>query len=252
MPAMGQTVQPASPGILEVDALFPRNETYTPQAAMPIVLAVQNPSLLRPLGAIFSWDLWEGDNYSSPGSIQQGAFDVKSMDFISNNTALITEFINTISYPDGYWTLYWSLQIDTCLQHGNSSFQHFQPIYVNSSTVFTISKTGQAPNVVAATSSDTCGSASAFAFNATSFEEFEFCGWLGSTPTTNPCSATINATVASSILAEGTTTACALKNPNVTCPAYHRSSASSANLNGRFAVVTASTLVAMLVIVIHL
>jgi hypothetical protein len=40
-----------TPGIFEVDLLFPRNETYTPQALMPVVFAMQNPTLASPLGA---------------------------------------------------------------------------------------------------------------------------------------------------------------------------------------------------------
>ena len=38
-------VYPIANGIFEVDLLFPGNSTYTPQPLMPVVFALQNPTL---------------------------------------------------------------------------------------------------------------------------------------------------------------------------------------------------------------
>jgi hypothetical protein len=46
-------------GRLEVDLLFPSNSTYTPQALMPIVFAVQNPTLLSQFRVGIDWSLWK-------------------------------------------------------------------------------------------------------------------------------------------------------------------------------------------------
>lgn len=72
MAVMGDDTGGANPGIFEVDLLFPQNETYTPQALMPIVFALQNPLLASPLGSGINWNLWEGNNLTSPGSVNLG------------------------------------------------------------------------------------------------------------------------------------------------------------------------------------
>ncbi|KAH8705985.1 hypothetical protein BGW36DRAFT_20912 [Talaromyces proteolyticus] len=254
MTAMGDATATASPGIFEVDALFPRNETYTPQALMPIVFALQNPALASPLVASMSWELWEGNNYTSPGSVTDGGFEFATLDFSSNDPFLVTRIVNTLAYPDGFWTLSWSLEIYNCSQSEHST----QSITVSNATVFTISRSGRAPDLVAATSADMCGTADGYAFNVTSFGDT--CGVLGSSPTTNSCAATIDPAAASSIYAAATASACSPlyrpQNPNITCPtSTSKSSASSADAAGRSRMAAASTLftlLATLTALIHL
>ncbi|KAJ5658404.1 uncharacterized protein N7484_002053 [Penicillium longicatenatum] len=177
----------ASPGIFEVDLLFPRNATYSPQALTPIVWALQNPSLASPLTASITWSLWEGNNQTSPGSIGGGLFELSLMDFSSSEPHLVSEFVNTVAYPDGDWTLAWSLSVYNCSQLEG----HYHDI--------TRTKSGREPDLVAATSADECGTMEAYAFKVTSFGDV--CGDLGPTPTTNPRAVTINSTATSSLYA---------------------------------------------------
>ncbi|KAJ5769041.1 hypothetical protein N7520_003600 [Penicillium odoratum] len=187
----------ASPGIFEVDLVFPRNATYTPQALTPIVWALQNPS----------------SNQGSPGSVSDGLIELNEQ-MTSNELFLVSDFVNTIAYPNGHWTLLWTLEFYNCSQlSGNPT------VYTRSDpTVFTISNSGQEPDLLAATSADECGTMEAYAFNVTSFGEA--CGYLGPTPTTNPCAVTINSTATSSLYAAATASACSpwSRNANVTCP----------------------------------
>lgn len=234
----------ANPGTFEVDSLFPRNSTYTPQALMPIVFALQNPTLASPLEATIFWELWEGNNRSSPGSVIDGGIELRLIDLSSSDPLLVTRFVNTIAYPDGFWTLAWSLLINNCSQPQGSA----QSITLSNATIFTTSTSGQAPDLVAATSANMCGTTEALAFDVISFGFA--CGVLGPNPTTNPCAATINPVAASSIYAAATSSACSLQNrqqnPNVTCAtATGKPSASSADAAGRIA--AASTLFMMLV-----
>jgi hypothetical protein len=234
----------ANPGIFEVDSLFPRNSTYTPQALMPIVFAVQNPTLASSLGATIYWELWEGNNFSSPGSVMDGGMELAIMNFSSNDPFLATRIVNTIAYPDGFWTLSWSLSIYNCSQPAFN-----RGIAQSNTTVFTISTSGQAPDLVAATSADMCGATEGFAYNVTSLGDA--CGVLPLNATANPCAAPINSAAASSIYAAATATACEFyarqQNPNVTCPtSTSKPSASSADGAGRSRSVTASTLLTLL------
>ena len=209
----------ANPGIYEVDLVFPRNATYTPQALMPIVFAVQNPALSSPLLASIFWALLEGDNSTAPGSIVNGLLELGVNDPSTSDLLLVTRIVNTVAYPDGVWTLSWSVVVSNCSQPPVSG-EDYNTTFSSSSTVFTTSsKSGQPADLVAATTPDTCGTIAGFAFNATSFKDE--CGVLQPETKANPCAAKINSSAASSIYAAATATAClpyATHNPNVICP----------------------------------
>lgn len=236
-------------GIFEVDLLFPRNETYTPQALMPIVWALQNPFLGVPAQATIFWALWEGNNFTGPGSISQGLLELTvGTDLSITEPALFNRIVNTISYPEGTWTLSWEISVSNCTPSANP-----QPITLSNTVIFNTSSSGQTPDLVAATSPDKCGKAEGFAFNVMSSNS-SLCAGIGPTPTTttNPCGATINPSAASSIAADATAMACQpfpgqskLPNvPNVTCPTF--GSTSSADAAGRTRIVAASTLLVLL------
>lgn len=104
----------ANAGIFEVDLLFPRNETYAPQALMPIVFALQNSTLAGPLAAFITWELWEGNNRTSSGSITDGGLGLNLGKLSSSHPRFITRFPSTLPYPDGSWTLARDLQVHNC------------------------------------------------------------------------------------------------------------------------------------------
>ncbi|WPG98093.1 Hypothetical protein R9X50_00087900 [Acrodontium crateriforme] len=243
--------QAANPGTFEVDALFPHNATtYTPQALMPLVFAVQAPSLAVSWGATIMWALWEGQNASSPGSLTNGLIELSNMNLSGSEPYMATRFFNTMAYPDGVWTLIWTIEVLNCTQDQRQP----QVVQYNNATVFTTSsKSGQNPDLVAATSADMCGTAAGYAFSAPSFGDS--CGFLNSSTVANPCAAPINSTGASSIFAAATAAACSpLQRPanlNVTCPPWNpgpKPSAASASASGRALVVGTSALLALLVL----
>ncbi|KAJ5765383.1 hypothetical protein N7520_004942 [Penicillium odoratum] len=223
------TVATASSGVFEVDLIFPRNETYTPSPLMPMVFALQNPSMAVPMEALIEWQLLEGGNISAPGSILSGALELDLMSSLNVSTdldkatldlpgypLLVTRYLDTFSYPDGSWNFEWTLQVSNCT-YGNYAPNVLQ---MTNNVTFTTSKLGKAPDLVAATSARTCDTAEGYAFNATSIEAT--CGVLGPTPTTNLCAITIDSAAESSLMALATAQACSILqrpiNPNVTCP----------------------------------
>lgn len=245
MIALADATTSVNAGIFEVDLLFPRNATYTPQPLMPLVWALQNPPLASPLLATIYWGLWEGTNRTGPGSISDGGFEPYAFmnNLSSSEPVLLKNFFNTISYPDGVWTLYWAMQVTNCSQTQDST----HVIERSTTIVFTTSSSGQAPDLVAATKEDMCRSAEAFAFDVTSTDVGGICGVLGRSPTINPCAATIDAAAASSISAAATAEVCLPGQPpypNVTCPTP--TFASSADAAGRSRLAAASTLLMLL------
>ncbi|BCS02747.1 uncharacterized protein AKAW2_61011S [Aspergillus luchuensis] len=266
--AMGDGTPDISPGIFEVDLIFPRNETYTPQALMPIVFALQNPSLASTLGATIYWGLREGNNWSAPGSITDGGFELFTLNSTSSGPHLATSFVNTLAYPDGSWTFVWTLEVTNCSQaerpdclqsesqNCSLTYNPNKVISLNNAIVFNVSQSGQTPSLEAATSSDMCGTMEAFAFNVTSAGDTEeVCGFLRPSPTTNPCATTVNASAASSIWAEATAFACDPRErsayPNVTCPTSS-SKSNAARQSGMAAASTLLTLLTMVTAFIHL
>ncbi|EGR50380.1 uncharacterized protein TRIREDRAFT_105444 [Trichoderma reesei QM6a] len=213
----------ALPAVFEVDLLFPHNATYAPSALMPILFAVQNPTL-APSSATITFDLWRGNDTRSPGSVGSVplalSLDVATERQRSNEPLLLNAPVNTIAYPDGVWTLAWSLEYFNCsTSQGKARSETFY-------TVFTVSKSGQAPDMKAGTSADVCGSSAALAYNVTSWDELA-CGMPGPSPTTNPCSVTVDSAAVSSLsaLARATGYVCS-PNSNITCPTSFSSSGS--------------------------
>ncbi|KAK1241806.1 hypothetical protein MKX07_007629 [Trichoderma sp. CBMAI-0711] len=244
MTAMGDNSLPDLPAAFEVDLLIPHNTSYAPSPLMPIVFGVQNPIFSKSLQAVIKWNLWEGNNQRSPGSIGGGHLDVGTDVFSepqpSNDLLLVSASVNTIAYPEGVWTLAWNLEYTNC----SLDTTHSETFY----TVFTVSKSGQAPDLEAATSADVCGTAQSLAYNFTSWSEIG-CGMPGPSPTTNPCASTIDSAAAASLsaFARNTGYVCSW-NSNLTCPTSFPSS-SSPRVAAAF---TSLTLLAALTALIHL
>ncbi|PTB45912.1 hypothetical protein M441DRAFT_22032 [Trichoderma asperellum CBS 433.97] len=156
---------------------------------------LQSPPCTRPCGMI---QLWEGNNQIFPDSIPS-SIELIIENLTLSDPYLATGSVNTLAYPDGFWTLTWYLEYGNCSQHGTTFGK-------TTFTTLTISKSGQAPDLVAATSADKHDTTDAIAFNMTSLGPT--CGMLRPSPTTNPCAATINSAAASSIPAAATAFAC--------------------------------------------
>lgn len=248
------TVATASSSVFEVDLIYPRNETYIPSPLMPMVFAVQNPDMADQLGAFIYWSLLEGGNSSAPGSVPGGLLELSPMSLLNVSTdfdkltldipsypLLVTRYLDTFSFPDGTWNFEWTLQVYNCT---SGIDDHQNGLQVTNYITFNTSKSGKAPDLVAATSAGTCDTTEGFAFNAISLEDN--CGVLEPTQTTNPCAVTIDSAAESSLMALATAQACSILqrpiNPNVTCP----SATPSSNTAGQSRTAAASVLLMVL------
>lgn len=227
---------PPTSGTLEIDFLFPRNETYAPHALMPLVIALQKPSLALGVASI-GWGIARGGNSTDPYFLYAsgGVWEPGNTLFEPNLTYAVEPYfsyraIDTLAYPEGLWTLYWTIYINNC-----STPDH--AVQKSGSVTFTTSKNGKAPDLEAATAPGACRNVPGYAFdissvhqNTTVHEYENKCGVLGpyKESDANPCGASINATAASSISAAMTYTACELfLPPNVTCPQPTHASSTS-------------------------
>lgn len=113
----------ASSGVVEVDLIFPRNETYAPTANLPIIFAFQNPHLAPFLDPIIDIDVYL--LYNANGSTQWTPPDATSLDqlrwanFTNNDTyfAYPTYQRDTFNFEtEGIWQLTWTLNWATCTE----------------------------------------------------------------------------------------------------------------------------------------
>ncbi|KAL2819499.1 hypothetical protein BJX63DRAFT_382211 [Aspergillus granulosus] len=142
-------------GLLEVDLVFPLNETYAPTKWFPVVFGFQNPQLapLVDLGISFSIKDWD----NSSNIIHWPA----DLDW-SNNTSDDPYFFYAY-FPQfntsGRWWLTWHVNWKSCSEQALSDGPGRGEITRNStgwSTMFTIEEGAAQADLVAATTNTSC------------------------------------------------------------------------------------------------
>lgn len=230
----------SAPGVVEVDLIFPRNETYAPVDIMPIVFAIQNPHSAALLDLNLQYDIWLLDalhgNQSHPKNVPGlGISDLDYMHFLrssnlSSSKPYLRHYGTDLINTEGTWIMEWDLGAANCSespQNGVRTGGHVRNHYV----IFTIKKGGQQPNLVAATDNGVCENTPGYAFNitetlpvppsATDWQGQPSCAVLSPAsplPSLNPCAAKIVPSAASSISAALTASACSYPDPGVKCP----------------------------------
>ncbi|KAM7189328.1 hypothetical protein V8F33_010107 [Rhypophila sp. PSN 637] len=237
------TQQVTFPRTLEVDLVFPRNDTYSPAPFFPFVVAIQNPSLAASLVFSIVFVLFSVETTYGSKSSEAITGEVKLPNYNHSSsepyfTYLFTEQLNTIG---GTWSLAWSVGSASCSDRPPFWDGIFHPVTFRNSDKalsFTTKKGAKLPDLVAATDQDTCGAnTQSHVYNVTGTRSAPFrvepqfdgdyyyynhlCAILSPTsqpPAANPCGVKIDPSAASSISAASTSTLCAWQDPRVTCP----------------------------------
>lgn len=237
------TVVDAAGGVLEVDLLFPRNETYAPTDSFPVLFAFQNAKLAWNLGMHISYaihnrsDLW-GDRISS-------SHELRWANWSSYDPYFVGEFFSKRFTVEGEWQLYYEVGWGGCLDkslHGTWFDPTGYGVIWNSSSWsvdFTISSDGQPMDLVAATANkETCTEELGTAIKVTGKTQYApLLYWDGGdtcpvldisspTPTPNPCAIKIDSATAASISASWTAGACNVTFPPDYCPPENEDNAS--------------------------
>jgi hypothetical protein len=215
------------PTTVEVDLIFPRNDTYGPTALFPFVFAFQNALLAPSLDPGFDIELRE---VMSPNSTGYGlAIDLSATNFSRSDPLYVYSSITNL--PAAAYRLAWSFGASNCSDQGTFTLGGG---FRENSVEFTIQAGAQRPDLVStATSTSTeCVNISHFAFNLTGTlnvplqdqaqdDNRDTCAVLSDTQPLvpgNPCAVQVNNVTASSIEAALTATACAAVSPVVSCP----------------------------------
>jgi hypothetical protein len=227
-------------GVVEVDLVFPRNDTYAPGPYVPIVFAVQNPKLAALLELEIDFQVLNATNGSI---VDQGSFGDywKTEDFNSTNTSSSSpellyrhyEKLNT----EGKWILLWTVYWRNCTDGSRERETDLNYNTQNLPIIFTTKKSAQEIDLVDVTKDDNCSLNQGMAFNITGTKEVtgppdigEQCAVLGNTTVTpTPCAVKIDSTAASSMSAALTASLCSdqyqmlveagrIPEPQVSCP----------------------------------
>lgn len=203
------------PGNFEVDLVFPRNETYSPVPIFPVVFGVQNTALNSDLYATISWSIYRPDDRED--SRDGGSELSQSLNGSLTDPFLWTFWTDRFLYGlEGSWVFNTTLYVGHCLDStGNAAWTEYTKT-IN----FTTKNGAQAPDLVAATSKDTCATSETYNFNVTKLEpaKHDSSKWdksscaifaTGTSPTASPCAVAVNQSAASSISAAATSSFCA-------------------------------------------
>ncbi|KAI0506634.1 hypothetical protein F5B22DRAFT_444332 [Xylaria bambusicola] len=218
---------PQYPTTLEVDIVFPRNDTYAPVDAFPLVIAIQNNWLSQYLvfGLFVSWAIFNEDNQSTSSFVDTGIFMTEEPAY--EDQRYLVSATTQLNSTEGQFLFYAYLDVNNCSTadvNANGTYNGDTPsIKYIGSTYFTLQNTTQLPDLVAATSPDTCASIAALLLNITGYtprpgvspipglspEEQKQCPVIGNaTASPTPCSVRLNQTQAASISASATAIAC--------------------------------------------
>ncbi|KAJ2984422.1 hypothetical protein NUW58_g6067 [Xylaria curta] len=157
------------PTTLEVDIVFPRNDTYAPVHAFPLVIAIQNNSLSQFLkfNMTMLWAIFHADNQT--GWIELGSFQANPP--TSDDPRYLVSATTKLNNTEGRFRMNWMVVTSNCSitnvnASGNSTVDSHYIEYATN-TYFTLQNAAQPPDLVAATSSDTCASIEALVLNIT-------------------------------------------------------------------------------------
>lgn len=214
---LGAVVDAADSGTLEVDLLFPRNETYAPTEWMPFVFAIRNAKLAKYLVPEIKYSAW---NQSEGGNSFSFTHDnLQWANWSSQEPYFVYNFHSGLH--EGSWRLDWEFWYTSCNENysdftGVPSTNIDSPVKHNQtsqSITFTIKEGSQAVDLVAATADDkTCSQENGAAINVTGKTQSvspaqqempdDSCVMVGSPqPTATPCQVKVDSAVAASMTA---------------------------------------------------
>ncbi len=215
--------QPSFPVAIELDVVFPRNDTYAPVPAMPIVFALQNANKFGPLLQQLSWRL----SYANESDyIDIGIVDVGDELDVNSDPYFIVLSTRRLNMTEGSWSLDWTWVWQTCLPNATSALisahQGLQdPIFMGS-IAFATKNGAKQPNLTMS-DTDECSTSSAvinFASvldlepGVSSYNRVQSCPvQANSTPPADPCRVRVDAATASNISATMLTHLCSYSDP---------------------------------------
>ncbi|KAJ5781134.1 hypothetical protein N7457_006294 [Penicillium paradoxum] len=140
--------------ILEVDLVFPRNETYAPTDWFPLVFAFQNASSAQYLNPSVEFTLW---NLQDDNDALTGDHDLRGHNWTAENTYLAYSYYSRFK-KEGHYRVVWTVTWESCDKSAYEKGPTTGMIHnmTTWSTWFTIQESAQKVDLVAATANKSC------------------------------------------------------------------------------------------------
>ncbi len=213
-----------SSGVVEVDLVFPRNDTYAPTPYVPIVFGFQNTELAPLLNLSIELRVW---NITNGSRVDQGSFgdnydDLRWTNTSSTDPLLIYRHYDQLN-TEGIWRLVWTLTWSNCTLEPYWTGTNLTGYMQSSGITFTTRKSAQDIDLVTATEDQNCTEDQGIAFKIMNTEEaFDGGGRCAAvanyTVTPNPCRVKIDSAAASNISASLPEQLCSRRYPPIDCP----------------------------------
>ncbi|KND89244.1 hypothetical protein TOPH_06115 [Tolypocladium ophioglossoides CBS 100239] len=157
------------PQTVEVDLIFPRNDTYAPVPLMPVVFAIQNFHVSKPLWLDFYYDISGPPCFYRNTTRAWGSIlSLQWANYSSGPDPYFTfDFTSQLNNTEGNWMFSWELHSGNC-----SMPEEFAPLKVTDLVqrkhiYFTTKNGAQRPDLVTATQDGIRAEIESFAFNIT-------------------------------------------------------------------------------------
>lgn len=228
-----------STGVVELDLVFPRNETYNPSPLMPIIFSYRNIGLVPLLAPQITYEVWNYTNFS--GHSVSDWQEVPLLNGSSSDPYLQHSFYLFPFNTEGTWLLSAHFRWVNCFEDDTGLYPK-TALTVNETDfriIFTTKGPSKQIDLVAATSDRNCSSPAGVAINITGtvytpvedggYERPPLCPVV--TPRqimADSCAVTIDAAAASSISASMTSRVCNFPTgapDEVDCPPKEESAA---------------------------
>jgi hypothetical protein len=212
-------------GVVEVDLVFPRNDTYAPAPYVPIVFGFQNTELAPLLNLDIELHVW---NITNGSVVDQGSFGDSyhdlgwRMNTSSTDPLLVYRHYDHFN-TEGIWRLVWTLTWSNCTLEPYWTGTNLTGYMQSSGITFTTRKSAQDIDLVTATEDQNCTEDQGIAFKIMNTEEaFDGGGRCAAvanyTVTPNPCRVKIDPAAASNISASLPEQLCSRRYPPIDCP----------------------------------
>jgi hypothetical protein len=244
----------AASGVVEVDLVFPRNDTYAPSSTFPFIFAFQNPGLAPFLNLGLSLSIRNLSDAAREQGEKYPSYDMRWANFSSSDPYYELRVLNFDKAAT--WIVTWDVYWDSCTKDSLDGRIPGKPITTNITDrwmIFTTKASGKEVDLVAATTSRDCpeneGVAISIADTLPVPARIDWrynngngtCASMASTtPAPSPCNIQFDSVAASSMSSAMTSRKCAAtRRPGDSCP-FDKDKSAARQLTGRAAGVIAT------------
>ena len=236
---------------LEIDLIFPRNESYAPTDRFPVVFAFQNAGRAKYLNPGLEFTLWNLQDLDASLTLSH---DLRWTNWTDQDTYLAHDYY-TLFKDEGHYRVTWTLTWQSCDENAFDDNPLDTADMIRNSTTwatwFTTESSAPKVDLVAGTANKTCPSEHGVVIDVTdkTMKVPREVSWSGSdytnntcaivakstqtsTPTPDPCRVHIDKTAVASMEASLLARLCRGSNPPSDCPEEKKSAAQQLALAG--------------------